>query len=161
MPEISLITGSTKKVVSLFETNLVVEGLFKWLRDIDDIPCIINLDYVADTAPCLAFITGESTKIKADVIGGYTARLDFSILYKIKGETTKSRLEANRFLMYLANYFEGCDTICKLPLLTDRDIPINLELIENPTLIGNEDNGNQVYAATYALIYKHKSQYED
>lgn len=161
MAEISLITGSTKKVVSLFETNMVVEGLFRWVRAIDDMPCSMNLDFVEDTAPCLAFITGESTKIKADVIGGYTARLDFSILYKIKGESTKARLEANRLLTYLASYFEGCDTVCKLPTLTDRDIPIKLELIENPTLIGNEDNGNQVYAATYALIYQHKSIYED
>lgn len=145
-------------MTNLKEKNQIVEILFPFVEKFvkNDKNLKLILDDVSDVAPSISFITDSSRKINYNVVGGYDGEFNFTILYKIKNESTKERFNATKVLNDISAFFDVSTEQGSLPYISEEDTPVILEMVSNPTLVAREENGNIVYSAGYSFVYRHR-----
>lgn len=149
--------SESKKPLTLQEILQITDVLYPWIANIKDLPVKILLEEMKDEAPCLTFVQEKGGgKSNYNVIGDYDGEYIFSIFYKINGKSTKSRLDATRVLLYIGAVCESATEAKNLPKINIKDESKSLTIVDNPTLVVREENGHELYQATYSFVYRHK-----
>ncbi len=134
--------------LSLQQSNVLIEVLYPWLKQFNE---SLMLEEHSSEGPSVAlYRKPESEKYDLDVIGGYSARFEFSLSYKVAKLDTDTKLEATRVLTDLVAHFNDTP-----PTLTEKDRVIKIEAVTNPALV-EEKEGKDLFRVDCVLIYRHR-----
>lgn len=145
--------------ISLQETLQIIDVLFPWMANIPNLPLKLRLEEMTDTAPCLTLSQEKGGgKSNFNVLGDYDGELLFSIYYKVDGKDTKTRMNATRLLTYIGAYCEDATERKELPTVDEQNEVKSISMLDTPTMIGREDNGQEMYMADFSFVYRHKEK---
>lgn len=148
-----------RQPISLQETLQIVDVLFPWMGNIPNLPLKLRLEEMTDTVPCLTLSQEKGGgKSNFNVLGDYDGELLFSIYYKVDGKDTKTRLSATRLLTYIGAYCESATANKEIPIMDEQNEVISITMLDTPTMIFREDNGQEMYMANFSFVYRHKEK---
>lgn len=139
--------------LSIVETSQISDVIFRFINSIPDLPCKVKFEELDEVAPSIAISTEATNKDNYNVVGSYDAHYVFILLYKIKGNDSRSRLDAVKLInsigIYCAGHFNEIE-------LVDQDTPKSFEQLSAPILVGKEANSDDVYSCQFEFVYRHK-----
>lgn len=137
-------------VLGADETDNITKQLLDWLNDYPDKPCEINFEHLPadEMGMCLSTSSAASVTNRY-ILGGYRARYQFDILYRVAPSDNTDRLDAAETLNHLAAWFLESGFTLDAPAAV-RDVQLN----NQASAVAITEDGETVYKITLTLIWE-------
>jgi len=137
-------------VQNTFQPPEVIQSVHEWLKDLFDIREIdCHFDNLPLTSTCVSHSPIPSVPlVKSYKSGGDICKYDFSVYMRVLKSDTAKRYDAIATLHSVADAFKAGERIEGIRHYTQPTIT------GNPSQIGSDDDGSDVYQATYQVTYR-------
>ncbi len=121
----------------------------------------VNLDSYSSLLPSLSVDTIEGGSKKGNIIGGYEAEMPFNLSIKLNKDDPEDRNQAIQVLNEIGTFFDEKTRNKEMPELGEKEVCNKIEMRGVPHIKQTqEETSTSIYQASYAVVYKHKSQVE-
>lgn len=143
------------ELLTATEYDTVAEALLELVRQYpEQIGVKAEYDALGANKSLAVLIAGGRVK-KRDVLGGFTAEVNFSIAYKSQPKTSDQRLDRQEVVGKIAKWLENTKN---LPPLTDNRTITKITARGVPYKGESEENGSVTYYADAVMEYKKKEK---
>lgn len=142
--------------VSLTENEQVVTVLLDYLNTLPGLPAPIRLEELEDAPAVMLQQLAGATKVRQNIVGGYTAQFPFALYVRVQGVDTASRIAATGVLNNIGRELERRSLAGELPPLAAGREVTKIELQSFPSMISANEDGSEDYQAVYMLEYTQK-----
>lgn len=144
------------ELLSATEYSTIAEALLKLVqkypRQIGDPKVTAEFDALKASQSLAVFIVGGRVK-KRNVLGEFTAEVNFSIAYKSSPTSSEQRIDRQEFVGEIVKWLEN---VRDLPMLTDNRTITKITAVGVPYKSDADGKGNETYAADAVMEYKKK-----
>lgn len=142
------------ELLSATEYSTVAEALLKLVRQyprqMGDPNIKAEFDALGTKTSLAIFIVGGRIK-KRNVLGGFTAEVNFSIAYKSSPTSSDQRIDRQEFVGEIVKWLEN---VKDLPRLTNNRTITKITTVGVPYKSDVDDKGNETYAADAVMEYE-------
>lgn len=139
------------ELLSAIECNTVAEALLELVRQCpEQIGVKAEYDALGASKSLAVFVAGGRSK-KPDILGGFSASVNFSVAYKSQPKTSDQRLDRQEIVGEIVKWLETTEN---LPLLTDNRKITKITSLGVPYKGEVEKDGSITYYADAVMEYK-------
>lgn len=143
--------GERIELLSAAEYSTVAEALIELVRQYPERAGLKpEYDALGVNKSLAVFVAGGRIK-KRNVIGGFTAEVNFSVAYKSQPRTSEERIDRQEFVGEIVRWLEN---VRNLPHLTDGRTVTNITAVGVPYKDEVEKDGSTVYYADAVMEYE-------
>lgn len=139
------------ELLSATEYSTVAEALFELVQQYPERAGIkAEFDALGANKSLAVFMVGGRIK-KRNVLGGFTAGVNFSVAYRSQPRTSDQRIDRQEFVGEIVKWLEN---VKDLPRLNDNRTITKITAIGVPYKSEADDKGNETYAADATMEYR-------
>lgn len=142
--------------MTLTENEQIITVLLDYLNTLPGLPAKIRLEELGEAPAVMLQQLAGATKIRQNIIGGYTAQFPFALYVRVQGADTSTRIAATGALNNIGRELERRSLAGDLPPLAAGREVTRIELQSFPSMISANEDGSEDYQAVYMLEFTQK-----
>ncbi len=139
--------------------TVIEQSMFEFINTWKDKPVDIMLDELDKKAFSMMIQPLSGTEITRKYINNnYIGSWGFAVYVRVVNIDTASKIDARKILRNLERWFNEKNedgSFANLPILSNGNTAIKLDMTSTPALAARYDNGTDDYQAIFNLTFKH------